>query len=100
MHLLTSLSNKGRIGLSVVSDYAVPANAPKKEVDVKQFVAELAAHVVPFVILILLSAVLVCASPTRSRLKDLVTIEGVRDNQLVGYGLVVGQTVADQLVVP
>jgi len=90
MHLLTSLSNKGRIGLSVVSDYAVPANAPKKEVDVKQFVAELAAHVVPFVILILLSAVLVCASPTPSRLKDLVTIEGVRDNQLVGYGLVVG----------
>src|SRR5712671_7935691 len=25
-----------------------------------------------------------------TRLKDLVTIEGVRDNQLVGYGLVVG----------
>src|SRR5437588_5090552 len=25
-----------------------------------------------------------------TRLKDLVSIEGVRDNQLVGYGLVVG----------
>src|SRR5450759_1473377 len=25
-----------------------------------------------------------------TRLKDLVTLEGVRDNQLVGYGLVVG----------
>src|SRR5215475_12213178 len=25
-----------------------------------------------------------------ARLKDLVTIEGVRDNQLIGYGLVVG----------
>src|ERR1700735_1917030 len=25
-----------------------------------------------------------------SRLKDLVSIEGVRDNQLVGYGIVVG----------
>src|SRR5258706_10956029 len=30
------------------------------------------------------------ASPAGTRLKDLVTIEGVRDNQLVGYGLVVG----------
>jgi flagellar P-ring protein precursor FlgI len=33
------------------------------------------------------------AAPTvtgETRLKDLVTIEGVRDNQLVGYGLVVG----------
>ena len=25
-----------------------------------------------------------------SRLKDLVSLEGVRDNQLIGYGLVVG----------
>src|ERR1700687_4804101 len=35
----------------------------------------------------------VTAAPAVSaatRLKDLVTIEGVRDNQLVGYGLVVG----------
>ncbi|HEY3458343.1 MAG TPA: flagellar basal body P-ring protein FlgI, partial [Bryobacteraceae bacterium] len=31
------------------------------------------------------------AVPERgTRLKDLVTIEGVRSNQLVGYGLVVG----------
>src|SRR5690349_490767 len=36
--------------------------------------------------LILLPAVLLPAA----RLKDLVTIEGVRDNQLIGYGLVVG----------
>ena len=28
--------------------------------------------------------------PSGTRLKDLVSIEGVRDNQLVGYGLVVG----------
>jgi flagellar P-ring protein precursor FlgI len=28
--------------------------------------------------------------PATTRLKDLVTVEGVRDNQLVGYGLVVG----------
>ena len=26
----------------------------------------------------------------RSRIKDIATIEGIRDNQLVGYGLVVG----------
>ncbi len=30
------------------------------------------------------------AAPAGTRLKDLVSIEGVRDNQLVGYGLVVG----------
>ena len=30
------------------------------------------------------------AGPAPVRLKDLVTIEGVRDNQLIGYGLVVG----------
>jgi hypothetical protein len=26
----------------------------------------------------------------RARIKDVATIEGIRDNQLVGYGLVVG----------
>ena len=31
-----------------------------------------------------------CAAVGGTRLKDLVSIEGVRDNQLVGYGLVVG----------
>ena len=30
------------------------------------------------------------AMPAGTRLKDLVSIEGIRDNQLVGYGLVVG----------
>src|SRR5256885_4422176 len=30
------------------------------------------------------------STPHGTRLKDLVTIEGVRDNQLIGYGLVVG----------
>jgi flagellar P-ring protein precursor FlgI len=40
----------------------------------------------------LLACVLVLASQlsAASRLKDLVSIEGVRDNQLVGYGVVVG----------
>src|SRR5689334_2619125 len=28
--------------------------------------------------------------PASTRLKDLVSVEGVRENQLVGYGLVVG----------
>jgi len=40
------------------------------------------------------SLLFVCASPTAlaktSRIKDIVDVEGVRDNQLVGYGLVVG----------
>src|ERR1035438_7391308 len=36
---------------------------------------------------------LLCLSapiPAATRVKDLVSIEGVRDNQLVGYGVVVG----------
>ncbi len=28
--------------------------------------------------------------PQQARIKDVATIEGIRDNQLVGYGLVVG----------
>jgi flagellar P-ring protein FlgI len=28
--------------------------------------------------------------PAATRLKDLITLEGVRDNQLLGYGLAVG----------
>src|SRR5579864_2670852 len=38
----------------------------------------------------LLTLVPLGAAAAPSRLKDLVGIEGVRDNQLVGYGLVVG----------
>lgn len=35
-------------------------------------------------------SLLVCEAAAATRLKDLVTVEGVRDNQLLGYGLVVG----------
>src|SRR5579871_1758011 len=35
-------------------------------------------------------AIALTASAEPVRLKDLVSIEGVRDNQLMGYGLVVG----------
>src|SRR6202167_6064046 len=35
-------------------------------------------------------ALLLAGSLPAARLKDLVDIEGVRDNQLIGYGLVVG----------
>jgi flagellar P-ring protein FlgI len=40
----------------------------------------------------LLTALLLFAAnaPAASRIKDLVSVEGVRDNQLVGYGIVVG----------
>ncbi len=42
-------------------------------------------------ILVLISASLLTPSATASvRIKDLASIEGVRDNQLLGYGLVVG----------
>ncbi len=47
-------------------------------------------------LLLALAPVLVCAlawsedAPEMARVKDVATIEGIRDNQLVGYGLVVG----------
>jgi len=40
--------------------------------------------------LLVLCLALVCGLPAASRLKDLVSIEGIRENQLVGYGVVVG----------
>lgn len=39
---------------------------------------------------VLLFCLLSCPAVGAARLKDLVSVEGVRDNQLVGYGLVVG----------
>ena len=43
-----------------------------------------------YLVFLLASLPIVAASSSEVRLKDLVTIEGVRDNQLIGYGLVVG----------
>src|SRR5215469_3375104 len=37
-----------------------------------------------------LSLVLAAGLPAATRLKELVSLEGVRENQLIGYGLVVG----------
>jgi flagellar P-ring protein FlgI len=37
-----------------------------------------------------MAAALAAPAPCATRLKDLAGIEGVRDNQLIGYGLVVG----------
>src|SRR5437588_13120918 len=42
------------------------------------------------ILLFLCGAVGQCGEERGVRLKDLVTIEGVRTNQLIGYGLVVG----------
>jgi flagellar P-ring protein precursor FlgI len=43
-----------------------------------------------YLLFLLASLPIAAASSSAVRLKDLVTIEGVRDNQLIGYGLVVG----------
>ncbi len=40
--------------------------------------------------IIVLALITVIAAPGATRLKDLVSLEGVRDNQLIGYGIVVG----------
>lgn len=42
------------------------------------------------IILLFLALTPLGAAEDRTRLKDLVSIEGIRDNQLVGYGIVVG----------
>jgi flagellar P-ring protein precursor FlgI len=42
------------------------------------------------VIIPFLSALLLCSEAYAERIKDIASIEGVRTNQLVGYGLVVG----------
>jgi flagellar P-ring protein FlgI len=39
---------------------------------------------------LLLGLILFLPAPAATRLKDLASVEGVRDNQLLGYGLVVG----------
>jgi flagellar P-ring protein FlgI len=40
---------------------------------------------------LVLALVLACAAPAQAeRIKDLATVQGVRSNQLIGYGLVVG----------
>src|SRR5690348_17696594 len=39
---------------------------------------------------VLPAALFLCPSAAASRVKDLTVVEGARDNQLVGYGLVVG----------
>src|ERR1700689_3230922 len=44
----------------------------------------------PFYTFFTLLALSTCATATETRLKELISIEGVRDNQLIGYGLVVG----------
>jgi len=41
-------------------------------------------------LLVIVSLLILCGTLHGARIKDLVTVEGVRANQLVGYGLVVG----------
>ena len=40
--------------------------------------------------ILLVGGIIAPAEAATARIKDIVNIEGVRDNQLVGYGLVVG----------
>jgi flagellar P-ring protein precursor FlgI len=43
-----------------------------------------------FAALFVLQSLAVPGVQAATRLKELITVEGVRDNQLMGYGLVVG----------
>ncbi len=49
-----------------------------------------AAAKIRFAIVFLLSALIANTAFSASRIKDIADFEGVRDNQLIGYGLVVG----------
>lgn len=47
--------------------------------------------VMPVLMLLLIGSVLiVCEDAPAARIKDIASVEGVRENQLIGYGLVVG----------
>jgi flagellar P-ring protein precursor FlgI len=71
------------------------ANKPKKP-DLQEFLLRLPASFACFLILSVASAAFALSSdptisaPRQARVKDIASIEGIRDNQLVGYGIVVG----------
>ncbi len=71
-----------------------PAIASRTDFSVFGFVRRKVMVVTPVVLLILLtmSASNVSGQTVGSRIRDIGRIQGVRDNQLVGYGLVVGLT--------
>ncbi|MCW8916155.1 MAG: flagellar basal body P-ring protein FlgI [Magnetovibrio sp.] len=77
------------IASSTQNQTALTANAPTTGVKSRQvFVQAVSFGIASLILLILLAWV----SPANaaSRIKDVVDFEGVRDNMLVGYGLVVG----------
>lgn len=71
------------------------ANKPRK-LYLQEFLLGLPASFVCFVILSAASAAFALSSdpttsaPRQARVKDIASIEGIRDNQLIGYGIVVG----------
>jgi flagellar P-ring protein FlgI len=71
------------------------ANKPEKP-DLQEFLVKLPAFFTCFLILSVASAAFALSSdsttsaPRQARVKDIASIEGIRDNQLIGYGIVVG----------
>jgi flagellar P-ring protein precursor FlgI len=71
------------------------ANKPKKT-DLQKSLTRLPTPFACFLILSVASAAFALSSdpttsaPRQARVKDIASIEGIRDNQLVGYGIVVG----------
>jgi flagellar P-ring protein FlgI len=51
---------------------------------------QIKTRLIPFAALCAAFAILCGTANASSRIKDLADIEGIRDNQLIGYGLVVG----------
>ena len=51
---------------------------------------DISNRLIPFLVTLLVVCLVVTSSVQAARIKDLANIQGVRDNQLLGYGLVVG----------
>lgn len=62
-----------------------------KRVEARNFIETILMVIsLSLIIMMFLSAISTTASAKTTRIKDIVDFEGVRDNQLIGYGLVVG----------
>lgn len=62
-----------------------------KRVEARNFIEAILMMIsISLIAMMFLSAISTTASAKTTRIKDIVDFEGVRDNQLIGYGLVVG----------
>lgn len=73
---------------------SVPRVVPERPVSLRASLVRFGSFILPLLsfrpLSFALSLLLLASSAQAARIKDICSIEGVRDNQLIGYGLVVG----------